>query len=92
MGIWIGSAGLGYVIAGTSFSIGHSKSSLASWRLIFLVWGSITIAWGNVLAIFLPGSPMTARLLAENERTLAVNRLKIYTTGLENKTLKYISS
>lgn len=38
MGLWIGSAGLAYIIAGiTTFGIGHIVGSLSSFRLIFLV-------------------------------------------------------
>lgn len=90
MGIWIGSAGLGYVIAGiASFGIGHIKSSIASWRLLFIIWGSITTAWGIVLLFLLPGSPLTTKFLSENERTLAVNRVKENGTGIENRAFKW---
>ena len=59
--MWLGSAGIGYIIAGiASFGIGHIQSYLASWRLIFLIWGAITTAWGCVTFMFLPGSPLTA--------------------------------
>jgi MFS family permease len=90
MGIWIGSAGLGYVIAGiASFGIGHIQSSIASWRLLFIIWGSITTAWGIVLLFFLPGSPLTTKFLTERERTLAINRVKENGTGIENRAFKW---
>lgn len=89
MGIWIGSAGLGYVIAGiASFGIGHIQSSLASWRLIFLIWGAITTAWGVILALLLPGSPFTTKWLTDAERVVALNRVKGNKTGVENKEFK----
>ncbi|KAF7528440.1 hypothetical protein G7054_g10138 [Neopestalotiopsis clavispora] len=89
MGIWIGSAGLGYVISGiSSFGIGHIQSRLDSWRLIFLIWGAITFAWGLLLAFLLPGSPLTAKFLSESERALAVDRVKTNNTGIENKHFK----
>lgn len=45
MGIWIGSAGLGYVLAGiASFGIGHIGGSLSSWRYMFLVCPTISFA------------------------------------------------
>jgi MFS transporter, ACS family, allantoate permease len=89
MGIWIGSAGLGYVISGiSSFGIGHIQSRLDSWRLIFLIWGAITFAWGLLLAFLLPGSPLTAKFLSESERSLAVDRVKTNNTGIENKHFK----
>ncbi|KAK6201957.1 hypothetical protein LQW54_009170 [Pestalotiopsis sp. IQ-011] len=89
MGIWIGSAGLGYVISGiSSFGIGHIHSSLDSWRLIFLIWGAITFAWGILLALLLPGSPVNAKFLSEDERVLAIIRVKSNNTGIENKHFK----
>lgn len=90
MGIWIGSAGLGYVIAGiASFGIGHIHSSrLASWRLIFLIWGAITTAWGFLLAFLLPGSPLTTKWLTDAERAVALDRVKNNKTGIENKEFK----
>jgi MFS family permease len=48
MGIWVGSAGLGYVLAGiASFGIGHIGGSMSSWRYMFLIWGAVTTAWGD---------------------------------------------
>ncbi|CAK4033220.1 major facilitator superfamily transporter [Lecanosticta acicola] len=47
LGIWVGSAGIGYVTAGiASFGIDHIGGSLVSWRYIFIIWGAITGAWG----------------------------------------------
>ena len=38
MGMWIGSAGIAYVLAGiTSFGLGHIKGSLDAWKYNFLV-------------------------------------------------------
>ncbi|OAA59209.1 major facilitator superfamily transporter [Niveomyces insectorum RCEF 264] len=90
MGIWIGSAGLGYVVAGiASFGLGHVRSAIASWRLLFLFWGAITTAWGVVLLFVLPGSPLTTKLLTEHERALVVARIKGNGTGLEDKHFKW---
>ncbi|KAL4753104.1 hypothetical protein BDW72DRAFT_191466 [Aspergillus terricola var. indicus] len=77
MGIWIGSAGLGYVIAGiASFGIGHIHSEIASWRVLYIFWGAITVAWGVILLIFLPGSPLKTKFLTDGERKLIMARVK----------------
>lgn len=90
MGIWIGSAGLGYVLAGiSSFGIGHIKTGLDSWRWIFLIWGAVTVAWGIVILIWLPGAPLQAKFLTEHERALAITRVKADNTGQENKNFKW---
>ncbi|KAL2818646.1 major facilitator superfamily domain-containing protein [Aspergillus granulosus] len=90
MGIWIGAAGLGYVIAGiASFGIGHIHSAIASWRLLYIIWGAITVAWGVILVLWLPGSPLTTRFLNESERALVVVKVKNNGTGVENKKFKW---
>ncbi|KAL2833894.1 major facilitator superfamily transporter [Aspergillus cavernicola] len=90
MGIWIGSAGLGYVISGiASFGIGHIKSAIASWRLLYIIWGAITVAWGLVLMTLLPGSPLTTKFLNKEERELVVARVRNNGTGVENKQFKW---
>lgn len=89
MGIWIGSAGVGYIIAGiTSFGIGHISTGLSSWRLLFIIWGSITFAWGVFLWFALPGAPMQAKFLTEQQRSRAIARVKDNGTGIENKHFK----
>ena len=89
MGIWIGSAGMGYVIAGiASFGIGHIQGSLVSWRLMFIFWGSVTVAWGIFLLWALPGSPVSASFLTEEEKTAVLDRIKDNGTGLENRKFK----
>lgn len=90
MGIWVGSAGVGYVVAGiVTFGIGHVQGSLESWRLLFLFWGAVTVAWGVVVMVFLPGSPLTTGFLTEQERALVVNRVKNNGTGIDNKQFKW---
>lgn len=90
MGIWIGSAGVGYIIAGiASFGIGHiDTSGLSSWRILFIIWGSITVAWGVLLWFTLPGAPMRAKFLTEEQRAMAISRVKDNGTGIENKHFK----
>lgn len=90
MGIWIGSAGLGYVIAGiASFGIGHIQAAIASWRLLYIIWGAITVAWGVILLVFLPGSPLTTRFLNEGERGMVLARVRNNGTGVEDKKFKW---
>lgn len=48
MGLWVGSAGIGYVLAGiASFGIGHFGGGLSSWKYMFLIWGAVTMSWGK---------------------------------------------
>lgn len=89
MGIWVGSAGAGYIIAGiASFGIGHIHASLLSWRLLFIIWGAVTFLWGILLWLTLPGAPMRAKFLTKEQRVLAVVRVKNNGTGMENRHFK----
>jgi MFS family permease len=89
LGVWIGCAGLGYVVAGiTSFGIGHIHGALSSWRYTFLIWGCVTIAWGVVVLVFLPDNPATAKFLSEVENIGVTERVRANGTGLEEKTFK----
>ncbi|KAL1631809.1 hypothetical protein SLS56_004330 [Neofusicoccum ribis] len=90
MGIWIGSAGIGYVIAGiASFGIGHIHGVVSSWRTMFLIWGGVTTAWGVILWFTLPGSPVNAGFLTEDERKGVIDRIKTNGTGIESKIFKW---
>jgi ACS family allantoate permease-like MFS transporter len=86
IGIWIGCAGLGYIIAGiASFGIGHINAALPSWRYTFIIWGTITIVWGVVVLILLPDNPASARFLTDFEKECVLERIKENETGVENK-------
>lgn len=90
MGIWIGSAGIGYVISGiASFGIGHIHGLISSWKTMFLIWGGVTTAWGIALWFLLPGSPVQAGFLNEDERKRVIDRIKTNGTGIESKVFKW---
>ncbi|KAK5065403.1 hypothetical protein LTR84_001241 [Exophiala bonariae] len=90
MGLWIGSAGIGYIIAEIStFGIGHIKSSLETWRVMFLIWGAITVAWGVVLFFTLPGSPASRKIWKTEERAGILDRIKDNGTGIKDKNFKF---
>ncbi|CAO2654934.1 Nn.00g116670.m01.CDS01 [Neocucurbitaria sp. VM-36] len=89
MGIWIGSAGIGYVLAGiASFGIGHIGGALSSWKYMFLIWGAITSGWGVVIYLVLPDNPVKASFLYEDERRGVIHRIRENETGVENKHFK----
>ncbi|KAJ4368343.1 hypothetical protein N0V83_006699 [Neocucurbitaria cava] len=89
MGIWIGSAGIGYVLAGiASFGIGHIGGALSSWKYMFLIWGAVTASWGVVIYLVLPDNPVKAGFLSENERRGVIHRIRENETGVENKHFK----
>jgi MFS family permease len=74
-GIWFAGNCIANIIGGLiSYGIGHIGSSLATWRVLFLILGGVTVAFSAVLWTFLPDSPIKARFLNERERKLSVLR------------------
>jgi sugar phosphate permease len=51
--------------------------SVNRWRMIFVVEGIITAGLGLIALVFLTDSPSTARWLSEEEKQLAIDRVKI---------------
>ena len=81
MSLWFVGNSVANTVSGLlAYGIGQAKSSLAPWRLLFIILGAITCAWGILLFVFLPDSPSKARFLKAEERAIALHRT------LENKT------
>lgn len=81
MGVWFIGNGVANTISGlVAYGIGQITSSLAPWRLLFIILGAVTCAYGFVLLVFLPDSPSKAKFLNVEERVVALHRT------LENKT------
>ena len=89
IGIWYTANGLGIAAGGLlGYGIGSIKGALPSWKYEFLIIGALCSTWGIVMFIMLPDSPVTAKLLSQRERRMAVERLRDNQTGVENKHLK----
>lgn len=81
MGAWFVGNSVANGIAGlVAYGIGRISSSLAPWRLLFIMLGAITCAYGFILFFLLPDSPSKAWFLSIEERRIALHRT------LENKT------
>lgn len=50
--------------------------------------GVVTFLFGIVFFLFFPDSPTSSRFLSAEERALAVERIKVNQSGVENKTWK----
>ncbi|KAJ5527699.1 hypothetical protein N7513_011858 [Penicillium frequentans] len=62
----------------------HINSKLASWQWLFIIFGIITFIFGIVMLLRLPDSPTDAKFLTEEERIIAVERLKDNQAGFKN--------
>ncbi|KIW66176.1 hypothetical protein PV04_08377 [Phialophora macrospora] len=72
-----------------SYGIGLTHTSLAQWRLLFIVLGCFSLLWSVVILIFLPDRPDKCWYLSERERYICVTRISGNNTGLEDKRLKW---
>jgi hypothetical protein len=71
-----------------TFSSGQINGPLAAWRYQFMIIGSITSVWGIVVYFVLPDSPLTAYFLTQEQKIVAVERMRFEQIGIENKTVK----
>lgn len=80
-GFWLSFAGLGFIIGG-SMGYGlaqandHGKLALAGWKVLFIILGAITVAAGVAFGLVVPNSPSTAWFFSEEDRKLAVLRVR----------------
>ncbi|RSM10004.1 hypothetical protein CDV31_007410 [Fusarium ambrosium] len=83
-------AGFASLIAGgVSYGIGNLHTSIAPWKLLFLVMGAFQLLWGLVLYIWLPDSPLKDNFLSRKEKYIALDRVRENMIGIENKELKW---
>ncbi|UPK94660.1 hypothetical protein LCI18_005595 [Fusarium solani-melongenae] len=77
-------------IAGSLFSygVGHINSSIPLWKFPFIICGSISVAWSVVLWFLLPSNPTDAWFLTNEERVIAIARIKDNQNGVESKVFK----
>lgn len=71
-GIFLSMAPLANTFAGAlAFGITSGHSSLANWKLLFIVEGLPSAALGVIAYFFLPDTPETARFLSRDEKVVA---------------------
>jgi MFS family permease len=63
--------------------------SLAGWRIMFVVLGILTIVVGLLTIIAMPDHPMSANWLSDAEKTVAIQRVAVNQTGIQNKHFKW---
>ncbi|KAL1946559.1 hypothetical protein VTO73DRAFT_14663 [Trametes versicolor] len=75
----------GFVAYGVSFYEGHV---LLPYQIIFLLLGVLAILVGICVIVWLPDSPVNARMLTTEERIAALERVRDGQAGTENRHLK----
>jgi Major Facilitator Superfamily len=68
-----------------TYGLGHINSPhLTSYQIIFLFFGVITVAYSAVVLVFMPDSPVTTKIFNEEEKLIAIERLRANQQGIEN--------
>lgn len=93
MNIWFSFNGVGQIIGGViayGIAVGARKygTSIAPWKIVFLVTGLLTIALGCIFLWIVPDNQLNARWLKKEDRVLAVARVRINQQGIGNKHFK----
>ncbi|KAF9893420.1 hypothetical protein FE257_010732 [Aspergillus nanangensis] len=91
--IWFSFNGWGQILGGFvayGIAVGTSKhgSSIAPWKIVFLVTGLLTIVLGAIFLWVVPDSQLNARWLKEEDRVLAIARVRSNQQGIGNKHFK----
>ncbi|KAG8783282.1 hypothetical protein FRC12_019886 [Ceratobasidium sp. 428] len=90
VGYWFLMNGTAQIISGfLAFGVLHIKTEgFAPWQWFFIITGVITLATAVSYLLWFPDSPATAWFLTPEERIMAIERIKVNQTGIENKVWK----
>ncbi|KAL4241586.1 MFS transporter superfamily protein [Abortiporus biennis] len=75
----------GFVAYGISF---YSGNRIAPYKIIYILLGGLAILVGLAVLVWLPDSPVHARILTTEERIAAIERVRDDQGGTENKKWK----
>ena len=92
-GIWFSFNGWGQIFGGlVAYGIARGAdihgSSIAAWKIIFLVNGLLTAALGVVFLLVMPDNQLNARWLSKGDRRRAIERVRVNQQGIGNKHFK----
>ena len=86
---WFSSTGI-FTIIGSALNYGFAQitgGALHRWQYIYLLAGALTVLFG-VFCFAVPDSPVDAWFLTQEERIIAVERLRKGQTGVRNHKIK----
>ncbi|KAF8073573.1 MFS general substrate transporter [Lyophyllum atratum] len=90
VGYWFLMNGTAQIVSGfISFGALHIKTkSFEPWQWLMIITGILTLLTAVAYWFLFPDSPTTAWFLTPPERAIAVQRIKVNQTGVENKHFK----
>ena len=92
-GIWFSFNGWGQIFGGfVAYGIAVGTrlhgSSIAPWKIVFLVTGLLTLAMGVLFLFIMPDNQLNAKFLTKEERIMAIERIRGNQQGVGNKHFK----
>jgi len=87
---WFSSTGIFTIIDGAisyGFANVPTGTALKRWQYIYLAMGALTVLFG-IFCFAIPDSPMDAWFLSQDEKIVAVERLRKGQTGVRNHKIK----
>ncbi|THC99638.1 hypothetical protein EYZ11_000905 [Aspergillus tanneri] len=89
-GIWFCGNSISLVI-GNLIAVGiwQIHGGLRPWQWLFIIFGLVTFIWGILMLFRLPDSPSTAKFLSEEERVIAMARLKANKAGYKSNKIDW---
>ena len=79
----------GAIAYGVSTGLEKHPIGLASWKFLFIIVGAITFLYGILMWFFLSDSPIGASWLSNEEKHIAVERIRINQQGIGSKVFKW---
>ncbi|KAJ5473567.1 hypothetical protein N7475_003133 [Penicillium sp. IBT 31633x] len=91
--IWFSFNGVGQIFGGLvayGIAVGTEKhgSAIEPWKIVFLVTGLLTLCLGLIFLWIVPDNQLNARWLSEEDRVLAIARVRVNQQGIGNKHFK----
>ncbi|WRT66019.1 uncharacterized protein IL334_002970 [Kwoniella shivajii] len=88
--IWYSANGTATIIGSLlTYGLGHAKTSIHPYQLIFLVCGLIAVVLAIPTFFLFPGHPTKARWLSDDQKYVALERIRMNNTGTQSTTFKW---
>ncbi|KAJ5257130.1 hypothetical protein N7478_013234 [Penicillium angulare] len=73
-----------------TYGLGHINSSVFEpYQIIFLFFGLITVVFSAAVFVFMPDSPVKSNFLSEEDKLVAIERLRMNQQGIEGHEWKW---
>lgn len=65
-----------------------TNKAILPYKILYIVFGILAVLVGVAVLIWMPDSPVTARMLTQEERIASLERIRDDQVGTENKSFK----